>query len=78
MITDNKRNRTMIVMKAMLEALENGWTVSDVTIVLARGGNDEGRGYLVTLLEPKTYVLQELYLPYSLEAEALLNQANLY
>jgi hypothetical protein len=47
-----------------------------VATVLARGRNDEGRGYLVTLLEPDSYMLRKLYLPYSLEAEALLNQAS--
>ena len=65
-------------MKEVLKALNSGWMVSDVTTILARGMNDEGRGYLVTLLEPKTYLLQEFYLPYSLEAETLLNQANVY
>lgn len=63
-------------MENILEALKKGWLVSEVTTVLARGGNDEGRGYLVTLLEPGSNILHELFLPYSLEAEALLNQAS--
>jgi hypothetical protein len=61
----------------MIEALKKGWTVSEVVTVLARGQNDEGRGYLVTLLEPEKYMLHKLYLPYSLEAETLLDQASL-
>jgi hypothetical protein len=63
-------------METVVEAIKKGWLVSEVTTVLARGGNDEGRGYLVKLLEPDTYMLHELYLPYSLEAETLLNQAS--
>ncbi len=64
-------------MNGFIEALQKGWMVSEVATVLARGTNDEGRGYLVTLLEPGRYLLHELYLPYSVEAEALLNQASL-
>jgi hypothetical protein len=64
-------------MDKVKEALKKGWMVSEVATVLARGGNDEGRGYLVTLMEPDSYVLHEMYLPYSLEAEALLNQASM-
>lgn len=64
-------------MEHILEALKKGWMVSEVATVLARGGNDEGRGFLVTLLEPGNYRLHQLYLPYSLEAEALLNQASI-
>ena len=56
----------------MIDALKTGWTVSAVATVLARGRNDEGRGFLVTLLEPKSHMLRELYLPYSAEAETLL------
>jgi len=61
----------------VIEALNKGWMVSEVATVLARGRNDEGRGYLVTFMEPDNYMLHMLYLPYSLEAEALLNQASI-
>lgn len=64
-------------MNSVVEALKKGWTISEVATVLARGRNDEGRGYLVTLLEPDSYLLHKLYLPYSVEAETLLNQASL-
>jgi len=63
-------------MKNMIEALENGWTVSDVSNVLAHGMNDEGRGFLVTLAEPKNHLSREMYLPYSPEAETLLTNAS--
>jgi hypothetical protein len=63
-------------MNHIVEALNKGWMVSEVVTVLARGRNDEGRGYLVTLLEPGNSMLHKLYLPYSVEAEALLNQAS--
>ena len=64
-------------MNTVVEALKKGWTISEVATVLAHGQNDEGRGYLVTLLEPDSYLLHKLYLPYSVEAEALLNQKSL-
>ena len=64
-------------MSNMIEALNTGWTISDVATVLASGKNDEGRGYLVTLIEPKIHMSRKVYLPYSPEAEALLNQATL-
>jgi hypothetical protein len=63
-------------MSNVVEALKKGWTISEVVTVLAHGQNDEGRGYLVTLLEPEKYLLHKLYLPYSLEAEALLDQVS--
>ena len=62
-------------MKNIIEALDAGWAISDVATVLARGKNDEGRGFLVTLVEPKIHLSREVYLSYSPEAEALLNQA---
>jgi hypothetical protein len=62
-------------MNKVIEALHKGWVVSAVATVLAHGQNDEGRGYLVKLMEPGNYTLHELYLPYSVEAEALLEQA---
>ena len=61
-----------MVMSSVMDALKTGWTVSAVATVLARGQNDEGRGFLVTLMEPKNHMLRELYLPYSVEAEVLL------
>ena len=61
----------------VVEELNKGWTVSNVVTVLARGRNDEGRGFLVTLLEPKNHVSRQVYLPYSLETEALLDQESI-
>ena len=62
-------------MNKITEALNKGWTVSEVTNILARGRNDEGRGFLVTLMEPGNHLLHKLYLPYSSEAETLLDRA---
>jgi len=63
-------------MSNVVDALANGWTVSDVATVLARGQNDEGRGFLVTLIEPKDHMSRQVYLPYSQETDMLLNQAS--
>ena len=60
----------------VIEALKTGWAVSDVATVLAHGQNDEGRGFLVTLMEPKNHMSREVYLPYSVETEALLKRAS--
>ena len=64
-------------MSNVLEALKNGWTVADVATVLARGRNDEGRGFLVTLMQPKNHMFRKVYLPYSAETEAFLNRVSM-
>ena len=64
-------------MSNVIEALKTGWAVSNVTTVLAHGQNDEGRGFLVTLMEPKSHMSREVYLPYSTETEKLLNRASM-
>jgi hypothetical protein len=64
-------------MNHIIEALNKGWMVSEVVTVLARGQNEEGRGYLVTLLEPGNSMLHKLYLPYSAEIEVLLERASI-
>ena len=63
-------------MSNFVEAIKKGWTVSDVANVLAHGQNDEGRGFLVTLMETKYHLSRQVYLPYSPETEQLLNQAS--
>ena len=64
-------------MSNVLEALKDGWTVADVATVLAHGRNDEGRGFLVTLMQPKSHLSRKVYLPYSIEIESLLNRASM-
>ncbi len=59
-------------MSKIVEALSAGWTVSSVANVLAHGKNDEGRGFLIRLTEPDQHMSQEVYLPYSEEAQKLL------
>jgi len=63
-------------MGKFIEAINTGWTVSNVANVLAHGQNDEGRGFLVTLMELKNHMSRQVYLPYSPETETLLNQAS--
>jgi hypothetical protein len=67
--------RRKILMSKMKEALNSGWTIADVATVLAHGKNDEGRGFLVTLMEPKKHLSRQVYLPYSPDTERLLTQA---
>ena len=63
-------------MISLIEALKKGWKVASVATVLAHGQNDEGRGFLVTLMEPKQHISREVYLPYSPETETLLQGAS--
>jgi hypothetical protein len=58
-------------METMIKALEQGWTVSEVARVLARG-NNEDRGFLVTLANYHQHTLQRLYVPDSPECNDLL------
>ena len=60
-------------MSKIMDALNTGWIVSEVATVLAHGRNDEGRGFLVTLSEPNRHMLRKEYLPFSDEAQKLLN-----
>ena len=60
----------------VIDALKKGWAVSEVATVLAHGQNDEGRGFLVTLVEPKNHMSREMYLPYSTETETFLKRAS--
>jgi hypothetical protein len=61
----------------VIAALKKGWTVSEVATVLAHGQNDEGRGFLVTLMEPKNHMSREMYLPYSTETETFLKHVSI-
>lgn len=60
-------------MSNVKDALSAGWVVSEVADVLAHGRNDEGRGFLVTLMELRQHLQRKEYLPYSEEAQKLLN-----
>jgi hypothetical protein len=69
--------RRYMIMSNIVDASKTGCTVSDFAIVLAHGRNDEGRGFLVTLVEPKIHMSREVYLPYSTETEAMLKRASM-
>lgn len=59
-------------METMIEALEQGWTVSEIARFLARGNNNEERGYLVTLANYSSHTLRRMYVPGSPESDGLL------
>ena len=59
-------------METMIKALEQGWMVSEVARVLARGHNNEDRGYLVTLANYRLHTLRRLYVPDTPESNDLL------
>ena len=60
-------------MDTMLKALEQGWTVSEVARVLARGKNKDDFGYLVTLANYSKHALRRVYVPESPESNDLLS-----
>lgn len=59
-------------MSDIIHALNAGAQVSSVAKVLAKGLNNEGRGYLVTLFDSVQMTERDYYLPYSEEADAIL------
>lgn len=60
-------------MNRIVEALNAGWIISSVAYVLAHGENDEGRGFLVTLMEPNRHMSRKFYLPFSKETLRFLS-----
>ncbi len=54
-------------------ALDEGWIIAEATHLLAHGANDEGRGYLLTLMHPRRLLNRQMMVPASPEIEALLN-----
>lgn len=54
------------------EAMSQGWMILEATRVLAGGGNDKGRGYVVTLSNPNGSLQRAYFLPGSTETEDLL------
>ena len=59
-------------MNKVKKAMRQGWMILEATKVLARGGNDQGRGYVLTLSNPTGNLQRAYFLPGSTETEALL------
>lgn len=59
-------------MSDFLKAIKSGAQVSSVAHVLAKGANNEGRGYLVTLFDTANMTERDYYLPFSTETVELL------
>jgi hypothetical protein len=59
-------------MENMINALEQGWTVSEVARFLARGNNDEDQGFLVTMANYNMHASCRLYVQDSPESNDLL------
>lgn len=53
-------------------ALQKGWLILEATRVLARGRNDNGRGYIVTLSNPSGSLQRAYFMSATTETEALL------
>ena len=59
-------------MTEFLRAINSGAQVGSVSRVLANGKNNEGQGYLVTLIDTVKMTEQEYYLPFSEETQQFL------
>lgn len=59
-------------MTEFLRAIMSGAQVGSVARVLANGLNNEGQGYLVTLIDTVGMTEREYYLPFSEETQQFL------
>jgi hypothetical protein len=56
----------------LLAALDAGWQITETADFLAHGMNAEGRGYLLTLYNPRLHLTREMNTMHSPEMDALL------
>jgi hypothetical protein len=56
----------------LLSALDEGWIIVEATQMLASGRNDEGRGYLLTLIHKGKLIVREITVARTLQIDALL------
>jgi|GEM_PF-4195252 len=59
-------------MTEFFRKIKSGAQVGSVARVLANGKNNEGQGYLVTLIDTVNMTEQEYYLPFSEETRTFL------
>ncbi len=59
-------------MDPVMTDLRQGWTILEAATVLARGTNNEGRGYLLTLANASGSLQHKYYVPQTSEIERLL------
>lgn len=59
-------------MSDFMKAIKSGAQVSSVAHVLAKGVNNEGKGYLVTLFDVVDMTERDYYLPFNAETVELL------
>ena len=56
----------------LLAALDEGWQIVEAAEILAHGSNDEGRGYLLTLVHSRRLLTREWNVMRTPELDALL------
>jgi hypothetical protein len=56
----------------LLSALDEGWIIAEAAHLLASGRNDEGRGYVLTLIHKERPIVRELTVGRTPKIEALL------
>jgi hypothetical protein len=56
----------------LLSALDEGWIIAEAAHLLASGRNDEGRGYMLTLIHKGKMVVREMTVARTSKIDALL------
>jgi hypothetical protein len=56
----------------LLSALDEGWIIAEAAQLLASGRNNEGRGYLLTLIHKGKMIVREMTVARTSKIEALL------
>lgn len=54
--------------------LSDGWFISEATVLLAGGANDENSGYILTLADPSGRFVREAFVPRAADVDELLKQ----
>ncbi len=54
--------------------LSNGWFISEATVLLAGGANDENSGYILTLADPSGRFMREAFVRRAADVDELLKQ----
>lgn len=54
--------------------LSDGWFISEATVLLAGGSNDENSGYILTLADPSGRFMREAFVPRAADVDEMLKQ----
>ncbi len=61
-------------MQTIERFLSDGWFISEATLLLAHGANDENSGYILTLADPSGRLMRETFVPRTADVDELLKR----